>query len=118
MLKDRALLLHDEFIDYFLKNSWIQFNNGGCGYVADAISHSLNKINIPHKIMLSCFEEDLIIQKHIEEWELHKNLDKSFQDFLIQHIYVKLENGTLLDCYNQIDISMTQELIFDYGYIY
>ena len=107
----QALALHDQFIEYFVKRSFLQFNNGKCGYVADAIAKAFDKMDITYEIAITCYKDDeRLIQNCVEDWRSIQQLPQSKRDELnilpactIHHVYVKLPDGTLLDCYNQID---------------
>ena len=120
-----ALALHDQFIEYFAKRSFLQLNNGKCGYVADAIAEAFDKIGVPYEIAVTVYKDDeRLIQNCVEDWKSIQKLPQSERDKLnilpactIHHIYVKLQDGTLLDCYNQIDDELKTEMIDDYGYV-
>lgn len=121
----QALALHDRFIEYFAEHSFLQLNNGKCGYVADAIAKSFDKMDIPYEIAITCYKDDeRLIQNCVEDWQNIQQLPQSERDKLnilpactIHHVYVKLQDGTLLDCYNQIDGELKTEMIDDYGYV-
>ena len=120
----QALVLHDRFVEHFAEHSFLQLNNGQCGYVADAIAKVFDKIEVPYGITITCYEDDKqLVQNCIEDWKELKKLHQSEQGKLnivpactIFHVYVKLPNETLLDCYNQIDDELKTEMIDDYGY--
>lgn len=121
----QALALHDRFIEHFAEHSFLQLNNGKCGYVADAITKAFDKIGVSCEIAITCYKDDArLIQNCVEDWENIQQLPQSERDELsilhactIYHVYVKLQDGTLLDCYNQIDDELKTEMIDDYGYV-
>lgn len=121
----QALALHDQFIEYFAKRSFLQLNNGKCGYVADAIAKAFDKMGVPYEIAITCYKDDeRLIQNCVEDWKSIQKLPQSERDELnilpactIHHVYVKLQDGTLLDCYNQIDGELKTEMIDDCGYV-
>lgn len=120
----QALALHDRFVEHFAEHSFLQLNNGQCGYVADAIAKVFDKIEVPYGITITCYEDDKqLVQNCIEDWKNLQQVPQSVRDDLnilpactIFHVYVKLPNETLLDCYNQIDDELKTEMIDDYGY--